>query len=79
MQCSITTASQGQRRMRTKRMEAIMWPYTPDEVTWLALPLEREVAARIQRAIERRWMKEVGVPRHPANDDADRDARSVGR
>ena len=56
-----------------------MWPYTPDEVTWLALPLEREAAARTQRAIERRWMTEVGVPQHPANDVSGRDARAAGR
>jgi hypothetical protein len=57
----------------------IMWPYTQDEVTWLALPLEREAAARTQRAIEQRWMKEVGVPQQPANDDSGRAARSAGR
>lgn len=47
-----------------------MWPYTQDEVRWLALPTEREEADRTQRAIDRRWMKEVGVPRQPANDEA---------
>ena len=56
-----------------------MWPYTQDEVTWLALPLERDAAERIQRVIEQRWMKEVGIPRHPANDDSGRDARAADR
>lgn len=56
-----------------------MWPYTQDEVTWLALPLEREAAERTQRAIEQRWMKEVGVPRQPANDAAGETRATGGR
>jgi hypothetical protein len=56
-----------------------MWPYTQDEVTWLALPQEREAAERTQRAIDQRWMKEVGVMRHPANDAAARDTRAACR
>ena len=55
-----------------------MWPYTQDEVEWLALPHEREFAARTQRAIEQRWLKEIGVPRQPANDPLG-DARAAGR
>lgn len=55
-----------------------MWPYTQEEVTWLALPIEREAAERTQRAIEQRWLKEVGVLRRPANDAAC-DTRAVGR
>ncbi|WP_119304498.1 hypothetical protein [Dongia deserti] len=47
-----------------------MWPYTQEEVTWLALPIERAAAERTQRAIEQRWMKEVGVLHQPANDAA---------
>jgi hypothetical protein len=53
-----------------------MWPYTQDEVTWLALPHERAAAERTQRAIEQRWLKEVGVMRLPANDCGARDARA---
>ena len=56
-----------------------MWPYTHDEVTWLALPLEREAAERTQRAIEQRWLNEVGVPQQPANDDSGRAAQAAGR
>jgi hypothetical protein len=45
-----------------------MWPYTQDEVTWLALPGERAVAERTQRAIDQAWMTEIGITRQPAND-----------
>jgi hypothetical protein len=45
-----------------------MWPYSQDEVTWLALPLEREAAERTQQAIDLAWMKEIGILRRPAND-----------
>jgi len=55
-----------------------MWPYTQDEVTWLALPNERALAERTQRIIEQRWMKQVGVLRLPANDVAD-ETRAAGR
>ena len=80
MQCSITTASQGPAADCTpSEWKAIMWPYTQDEVTWLALPLEREVAQRTERAIEQHWMKEVGVPQQPANDDSGREMRTAGR
>ena len=44
-----------------------MWPYTQDEVTWLASQPERE-AEDIRRAMEQRWLKEIGVAREPAND-----------
>jgi hypothetical protein len=55
-----------------------MWPYTQDEVTWLALPGERAVAERTQRIIEQLWMKQVGVLRRPAN-DAGGETRAAGR
>jgi hypothetical protein len=45
-----------------------MWPYTQDEATWLALPHERAAAERAQRIIDQLWMKEIGIPRQPAND-----------
>ncbi|HET6161785.1 MAG TPA: hypothetical protein VFE34_25820 [Dongiaceae bacterium] len=45
-----------------------MWPYTQDEVKWLALPAERAAAERTQRAIDQAWMSAVGVLRQPAND-----------
>ena len=45
-----------------------MWPYTQDEVTWLALPHERAAAERTQRAIDQLWMAKIGVMRQPAND-----------
>jgi hypothetical protein len=47
-----------------------MWPYTQDEVTWLALPHERAAAERTQRAIQQAWMAEIGVKRQPANDES---------
>ena len=55
-----------------------MWPYTQDEVTWLALPNERALAARTPRIIDQLWMKQVGVLRQPANDVAG-DTRAAGR
>jgi hypothetical protein len=55
-----------------------MWPYTQDEVKWLALPHERAVAEQTQRTIEHLWMKEVGVPRQPANDILG-EAQAAGR
>jgi hypothetical protein len=54
-----------------------MWPYTQDEVKWLALPLKREAVERTQRAIEQRWMKEVGALRQPANDTSVVEARII--
>jgi hypothetical protein len=54
-----------------------MWPYTQDEVKWLALPLEREAAERTQRAIAQRWLKEIGVLGQPANDEPARATRAV--
>ena len=45
-----------------------MWPYTQEEVTWLALPVERAAAERSQRVIDQAWLAEVGVMRRPAND-----------
>ncbi|HEV8390615.1 MAG TPA: hypothetical protein VGQ35_12275 [Dongiaceae bacterium] len=45
-----------------------MWPYTHDEVTWLALPRERAVAETAQRALDQAWMAEIGIMRQPAND-----------
>jgi hypothetical protein len=45
-----------------------MWPYTQDEMKWLALPHERAAADRTQRAIDDAWMTEIGVLRQPAND-----------
>ncbi|HEX6118163.1 MAG TPA: hypothetical protein VFZ03_01855 [Dongiaceae bacterium] len=45
-----------------------MWPYTQDEMTWLALPQERRAAASARRAIDRAWLRRVGVP-DPANDE----------
>jgi hypothetical protein len=55
-----------------------MWPYTQDEVTWLALPNERVVAERTQRIIDQHWMKQVGILGQPANDAAG-EARAAGR
>lgn len=46
-----------------------MWPYTHDEVRWLALPQERAAAERTQRAIDRIWLTKMGVLRQPANDE----------
>ena len=45
-----------------------MWPYTQDEMTWLALPQERVEAERTRRAVEQAWMNEIGLLRQPAND-----------
>ena len=47
-----------------------MWPYTQDEVTWLALPQERATGERSRRASERAWMDEIGLLRQPANDSS---------
>jgi hypothetical protein len=55
-----------------------MWPYTQDEVKWLALPNERAVAERTQRIIDQLWMKQIGVLRQPAN-DAVGETRVAGR
>lgn len=55
-----------------------MWPYTQDEATWLALPNERAAVERTQRIIDRPWMKQVGVPRQPANDTVG-ETRADGR
>jgi hypothetical protein len=55
-----------------------MWPYTQDEVTWLALPHERAAMERTQRIIDRHWMKQVGVLRQPANDIVG-ETRAAGR
>jgi hypothetical protein len=57
--------------------DVIMWPYTQDEVKWLALPAEREAAERTQHAIAQRWLKEVGVLRQPANDESIVEVRMV--
>jgi len=46
-----------------------MWPYTDDEVRWLALPCERAAAEGTRRAIDQAWMTEIGVMRQPANDE----------
>jgi hypothetical protein len=46
-----------------------MWPYTQDEMTWLALPQERRAAEPAQRAIDRTWLREIGVRQDPANDE----------
>ena len=54
-----------------------MWPYTQDEVTWLALPQERVAADQTQRAIEFAWMKEIGILRQPANDSSATAVRMV--
>jgi hypothetical protein len=55
-----------------------MWPYTQDEVTWLALPNERAVAERTQRIIDQRWMEQIGLLRQPANDTVG-ETRAAGR
>jgi hypothetical protein len=55
-----------------------MWPYTEDEVKWLALLHERAAAERVQRIIDQLWMKQVGVLRQPANDAAG-ETRAAGR
>jgi hypothetical protein len=55
-----------------------MWPYTQDEVKWLALSPEREAARQTQQAIEQRWLKEVGILQQPANDEPARATRAVG-
>ena len=55
-----------------------MWPYTEDEVKWLALPHERAAAERTQRIIDQLWMKQVGVLRQPANDTVG-ETRAAGR
>jgi len=47
-----------------------MWPYTQDEVTWLALPEQRAAAEQTQRAIDLAWLKEIGILRRPANDSS---------
>ncbi len=52
-----------------------MWPYTQDEATWLARPTEGEEPERIQRAIEQRWLKQIGVSQKPANDEFPRGDR----
>lgn len=54
-----------------------MWPYTQDEVKWLALPHERAAADSTQRAIDNAWMTEVGVLRQPANDTSACQARAA--
>ena len=54
-----------------------MWPYTQDEVKWLALPQDRAAEERAQRAIEFAWMKEIGVLRQPANDSSAIEVRMV--
>ena len=54
-----------------------MWPYTQDEVTWLAVAREREAAKQTQRAIEQRWLKEVGILQQPANDEPARATRAI--
>jgi hypothetical protein len=51
-------------------MEIPMWPYTQDEVTWLALPQERAATERTQRAIEFAWLEEIGMLRRPAIDSS---------
>jgi hypothetical protein len=58
-------------------MEMTMWPYTQDEVRWLALPHERAAAEQTQRAIEFAWMKEIGMLRQPANDSCAVEVRMV--
>jgi hypothetical protein len=58
-------------------MEKMMWPYTHDEVTWLALPVERAAAERTQRVIDQAWLTEVGVMRRPANDAVPFELRMV--
>jgi hypothetical protein len=55
-----------------------MWPYTQDEVTWLALPHERAAAEQTQRIIDQLWMKQVGVLHQPANDTVG-EMRAAGR
>ena len=55
-----------------------MWPYTQDEVKWLALPHERAAAERTQRIIDQLWMRQVGVLRQPANDLAG-ETQAAGR
>jgi hypothetical protein len=45
-----------------------MWPYTQDEMTWLALPQERRAATPARRAIDRAWLRRIGV-QDPANDE----------
>ena len=55
-----------------------MWPYTQDEVKWLALPSERAAAERTQRIIDQHWMKQIGLLRQPAN-DAVGETRAAGR
>ena len=55
-----------------------MWPYTPDEVTWLALPNERAAAERTQHIIDQLWMKQIGLLRQPANDTVG-ETRAAGR
>ena len=55
-----------------------MWPYTQDEVKWLALPNERAAAERTQRTIDQLWMKQIGLLRPPANDAVGK-TRAAGR
>jgi hypothetical protein len=38
-------------------------------MTWLALPQERRAAEPAQRAIDRAWLREIGVRQDPANDE----------
>ncbi len=45
-----------------------MWPYTQDEVKWLASQQERAAVEKAQRAIDEAWMAEIGVRGRPAND-----------
>ena len=54
-----------------------MWPYTQDEVKWLALPHERAAADGTQRAINDAWMTEIGALRQPANDTSARQAQAA--
>jgi hypothetical protein len=46
-----------------------MWPYTPDEVIWLAEPREAAAAQHTQRAADRKWLRDIGVTQPPANDE----------
>lgn len=54
-----------------------MWPYTEDEVTWLARPQERAAAERTQQAIDYAWLREIGLLRQPANDSSAMGMRMV--
>jgi hypothetical protein len=46
-----------------------MWPYSQDEMTWLALPQERRAAECSRRASDRMWLRAIGVRQDPANDE----------